>query len=656
MFSFKYKLTFLIASIILALSVGIFVILRAQIEAKAIKNIKRDFTITKAMVSSLMEDRLTRLNEIAAGLSGNELIRVILTDETLDKVTCDDIVENEILTKYPKLSMLYVANADGKGLAINRASKDLGYLLPRQNFYRASLEGRPGAGFLIHRNRSIQIMAFPLTIGMADFEEVIGIIVVGLTWSKEDLARIKAVSQADLAFFQKNEIILSTDLQLINDRYSPKQVFATFLNNASNRSSFAEPAVVPISNERFLHLSIWDDSEVLPPYIIAKSLDRQLAFVKKLEQIITHFGAGGIAVGLLVSFLLALSVSRPIDALRAGTLEVERGNYKHRVNIKTRDEFSQLSKAFNQMVQGLSEKERIRGVMNKVVSTEIADEILKSELQLGGEERTATILFSDIRGFTTLSEGLNPVELLDLLNAYFTKVSGCIDAHRGNIDKYLGDAIMALFGVPVTRNCDAKDAILAALDMIEALNEFNRTLEKERGRAIRVGVGINTGPLVAGLMGASNRMEYTVLGDEVNLAARLEGLTKQYGVQIIISESSFNSLQECLEPNADPEIKVRELDVVQVKGKSSPIKIYQVFTRDELSDRLDSFIEQFQVARELLKARQFGQSMQALTALSADWPADAATRVFRARVDTYMKNPAIYEKEYHGGVYICSEK
>ena len=652
---FRYKIAVLIAAIVLVLLGGTFFVVQAQIEQNATEDIKEDLKATRALVSRLMEDRRSRLGEIAAGLSGDELIRVILMDTTLDRVTRDDIVDDEILPDYPYLTLLSVADADGNPLAFNQASQAFSHLLPTQEFFRESLKGEVGAGFLIHQDRCEQIIALPLTIGAEEEAEIIGNILVGLTWSKDDLENIKAVSGADVAFFDANKIFLSTNVQLIDEQSSPTQLFDAFMEDTSWNTTDAEPVVVPIGSERFLYLKVQDDDQLSPPYIIAKSLDRQLGFVQRIRDIMTQFGAAGIAVGVLVGFAFALGISRPIKMLRAATAEVERGNLDHRVHIHTRDEFSQLGESFNQMIQGLLEKERIRGVMNKVVSKEIADEILEGDLQLGGETKTATILFSDIRGFTTLSEGLSPNDLLDLLNAYFTKISACIDAHKGNIDKYLGDAVMALFGVPITRDHDAADAVFAAVDMIGALKEFNRTLEAERGKTIQIGIGINTGALVAGLMGASDRLEYTVLGDEVNLAARLEGLTKQYGVQIIVSESTYAELQGTSMPD-DRAIKFRELDTVLVKGKTKAIRIYQAFARDELPNRFSVFDTRFQEARQLLIDKKFGGSLKALETLEADWPDDGPTKVFRARVDSYLEEPARYEKEYRDGSYICGEK
>ena len=652
MFRFQYKLTILIAFIILALLTGIFFVLQKRIEEDAIVNIKENLVETKSLVFRLMEDRQVRLWEIATGIAGAELVRVVLTDTTLDQITRDDIVEEEILPDYPQLSLLCIADINGTILAVNEESRTLTSLLLQQPVYRESLEGFSGSSFLLHDTFVVQLMALPVTIGE---EEIIGILVVGVTWSQEDLERIKSLSKADVIIFQGRKIFLSSTIEHINGKPLPTTVFHDFLRNASERLGSSEPTITSLEKERFLYLTIFDEESDSPPYVIAKSLDRQLAFVKEIRRVMIEFGIIGILIGFLFAFIFALGVSHPIKRLQVAMVEVERGNLEHRVSIHSRDEFSQLGQSFNRMIEGLHEKERIRGVMNKVVSKEIADEILQSDLHLGGEEQIATILFSDIRGFTTFSEMLSPKELLDVLNAYFTRISSCIHEHHGNIDKYLGDAVMALFGVPVSRQHSAREAVFASLDMIDALKLFNQTLFSEFRKILHIGIGINTGKLVAGLMGASTRMEYTVLGDEVNLASRLEGLTKQYGVQIIISSSTYQALQASV--SADTVLmKFRELDTVQVKGKTTGVTIYQVLTPSECIHEVDRYIERFQQARQLLEKCHFKESLDAFTELRHDWEHDVVTQVFHQRVDAYIHNPELFEQEYQNGIYICSSK
>src|SRR5262249_27100495 len=214
---------------------------------------------------------------------------------------------------------------------------------------------------------------------------------------------------------------------------------------------------------------------------------------------------------------------------------------QHRVGLKQKDELGSLASSFNKMSEGLAERDRVRDLLGKVVSPEIAAELLRKDAILGGEEREVTVLFSDLRNFTSMSEKLAPQEMLEILNRYFTGMSAIIEKHGGVVDKYMGDALMALFGAPLADPDDADRAMQAALEMTEALDDLNRRWQKRGLPTIGVGIGINTDIVVAGNMGSETRLNYTVIGDGVNLASRLEGLTKtaEYEARIIISGSTL---------------------------------------------------------------------------------------------------------------------
>jgi adenylate cyclase len=200
-----------------------------------------------------------------------------------------------------------------------------------------------------------------------------------------------------------------------------------------------------------------------------------------------------------------------------------------------------------------------------VVSPEIANELLRGEIELGGEEKVATILFSDIRGFTKACEGEKPERILTLLNIYLTEVANIIEERNGVVDKFIGDAVMALFGAPVASDRDPQNAVQAALDMCIMLRRLNVDLEARGYLNLDIGIGINTGPLVAGNMGSENRLNYTVIGDNVNLSSRLEGLTKFYGVKVIVSETTYSLCEG---------IPFLFIDHVRVKGKKSAVRIF----------------------------------------------------------------------------------
>ncbi len=220
------------------------------------------------------------------------------------------------------------------------------------------------------------------------------------------------------------------------------------------------------------------------------------------------------------------------------------------------------------MTNGLAERDRVRDLLGKVVSPEIATQLLHSDLQLGGEVREVTILFPDLRDFTTLSEKLPPTELLALLNRYLDRMSAVVEKHDGVIDKYIGDAVMALFDAPVAQPDSAARAVAAAREMALALDTLNRELALENKPALAIGIGISTGQVIAGNMGSKTRLNYTVVGDAVNLAARLEALTKDpaHATRIIVSATTAAAQSASLRP----------LGGVTVKGKTESVQIFAV--------------------------------------------------------------------------------
>ncbi|NOT14599.1 MAG: adenylate/guanylate cyclase domain-containing protein [Methylotenera sp.] len=223
-------------------------------------------------------------------------------------------------------------------------------------------------------------------------------------------------------------------------------------------------------------------------------------------------------------------------------------------------------------------KKQLAGLFGQYVPPELVEEMAKNpeRISLESENREMTVMFSDVRGFTTISEGLEPKQLTQLMNEFLTPMTHVIHHHRGAIDKYMGDAIMAFWGAPLPDKHHAKHALLAALAMLKALETVNQSFAAKGWPAIQVGVGLNTGLMTVGNMGSEFRMAYTIMGDAVNLGSRLEGLTKQYGVQLIVSEFTKDQV---------PDFAYRELDIVRVKGKNKPVAIFEPICEENALDK-----------------------------------------------------------------------
>ncbi len=222
------------------------------------------------------------------------------------------------------------------------------------------------------------------------------------------------------------------------------------------------------------------------------------------------------------------------------------------------------------VVNEQQEKKYIRQTFSKFVSASVVDELLKdpSKVKLGGEKKILTVLFSDIRGFTSISELLTPEALVEHLNIYLQAMTDIVIDTEGTLDKYIGDAIMAFWGAPIEIENHALKSCQAALRMMDKMAEINKVWEHEKKPVLDIGIGINTGDMVVGCMGSSSRMDYTLMGDNVNLGSRLEGTNKVYGTNIIISDFTYQYVKNY--------VIVRELDLIRVKGKALPVKIYEL--------------------------------------------------------------------------------
>lgn len=279
-----------------------------------------------------------------------------------------------------------------------------------------------------------------------------------------------------------------------------------------------------------------------------------------------------IMVTLLITWATVRHITKPLNLLVEAAIKVGKGKFEEATLPPFakggQDEVALLAASFGSMVEGLIEREKIRAVLNKVVSKDIADLILQAPLHLGGEDRVVTILFSDIRNFTGMTEHLNPQEVIEFLNGFMTKMTRVIEGEGGIIDKYIGDEIMALFGAPIAYPDHALRAISSARIMMETLKKSNDERESKGKERIEMGIGIHTGVVVAGNMGAEDRLNYTVLGSAVNLASRLCAAAGKG--QILISDHTLN------EPSVKDSFFVNSLPELVVKGFSHPIKSYEI--------------------------------------------------------------------------------
>ena len=303
---------------------------------------------------------------------------------------------------------------------------------------------------------------------------------------------------------------------------------------------------------------------------LQRSLEAELAPSLLLERFLLILLLASLGVAALIAPMFASNLSRPLRALAEHTKLIGRGDYATRLNLDRADEIGQLAASFNQMSEGLAERDRVRDLLDKNVSPEVAAQLMRDGGALGGEEREVTVLFVDLRSFTRLSESLPPRDVLALLNRFFDRMSGIVEIYHGVVDKYIGDAIMALFGAPVVLPSHADSGILAALEMQSALARLNAELATEGRARLAFGIGINTAKIIAGNIGSSRRLNYSVVGDGVNVAARLQDLTRmsQFRADILVSAATLAA--------ARGRYRVRPLGAAPVRGRDEPVDVYAV--------------------------------------------------------------------------------
>jgi class 3 adenylate cyclase len=389
------------------------------------------------------------------------------------------------------------------------------------------------------------------------FGRPVGTITFGLPIQERDLERIGGIGGFEVCLHVGTDCVVRTDG--VDD-----ELAAVMHRAATDRAAIRASAAGGEWSIRAEPLMAESPSQGLR--IVAVPLDEVLSPFDRIERALLLGGGGALLLSGLIGAALSRSLTRPIRALVAATARVAGGDYGAEVQVSSRDEMRTLADSFNDMTRGLLLRERYRAVLNKVVSQDVAAELLKGDVELGGENRLVTVLFADIRGFTALTEGMEPQEVIGLLNECMECLSRPIDAEGGVVDKYIGDEVMAVFGAPVRQEDHARRAVSAAVSMQQGMSELNRQRELRGEKPLGIGVGINSGVAVAGNMGSTNRLNYTVVGDTVNLASRLAGQAR--AGEILVSGATLQSAGDGLVATL--------LGGRSLKGFSSEVPVYAV--------------------------------------------------------------------------------
>jgi class 3 adenylate cyclase len=293
---------------------------------------------------------------------------------------------------------------------------------------------------------------------------------------------------------------------------------------------------------------------------IMSSLARELGFI----------ALDSLAIVLILVYFLSKSILVPLYNLKKAIKEVENNNLDTRVEILSNDELGDVAEGFNLMISSLKEGKKARDSFGKYVSKEIMDQIIAGNPSLDGEMKRVTLLFSDLRNFTCLVEKNHPQQVVKIINQYFNEMTLAIKDHKGVILQYVGDEIEAVFGAPIGFDDHPEMAVKAALEMRDRLEQLNEKLEQQGFEALAHGIGIHSGAVLAGNIGSTKRMSYSLVGDTVNSASRIEGLTKDYKCDIILSQTTYNLLTGSY--------NTQQLAPVKVKGKEDGLIVYKLLS------------------------------------------------------------------------------
>lgn len=470
-------------------------------------------------------------------------------------------------------------------------------------------------------------------------------------------AEFLATTQASIGSFASTLIRSSTELVLAIDETGAVVLQTGLLElRAEEIDRLAE--ISTVSEPEWIQLrlgGIERVAQILPfepfGWVFLVSEQRS-AFYQSVSQI--YWQSGGIAVVTIVTTILLLVgfsvlLTKPlrsiVDAMRKIIIS---GDLSRRVEIEYQDETGELGHTFNLMTGELEKaytevksyalkaavaerKERkVRNIFQKYVPQQVIGQFFASpESLLTGDSRVLAILFSDVRSFTSIAEKLMPDELVESLNRYFEQMVDAVMERGGIVDKYIGDAVMAFFGAPVKRRDEPQQSLLSAFDMLDRLTKFNKW-QVEKGRTpFQIGIGINYGVVTVGNIGSERKLDYTVIGDTVNLANRLEGLTKLYKEPIVISESMYRYVGK--------DFPCRQLDRVAVKGREMGTAVYA--PRRELGPDEEKAWPVHHAALQHYYNQEFARSAEMFTQVQQLLPGDETARLFQSRAEALSINP-----------------
>ena len=535
--------------------------------------------ITQLMVSNLVQSRLTNelivTGEVFRGQVTERAERLLINTRLLasDFALKQAIVESDydpktlasVARNYQQrinVDLLLITDASGVLLADSFGTRFSGRELDNMPPLAQALDTEEAATALAEIDGALfQLVAIPLLA-----PDVIGFLVLGSEISNATAEQLQRDTGSAISFLTADSVFASS--------WPYRERQRLFLTGTSKSRLVERPTEQPflltLNGERFLSLLVSIPAQLpLPLYVlIQRSYDEALMPLSSLRWRIGGIGLVALIGALFLGRGLAGGITAPIQTLTASMQQILTGTFDHRIRVQRQDELGFLAQSFNQMAGGLEERERIKETFGRFVSQDVAEAVLGGRVSMDGERREVSILFQDIRGFTTISERTDPAVLVRMLNQFFTEMVAAVEAEGGIVKQFTGDGVMALFGAPVAYPDAPARAVRAGLGMVARLKDLNLRLQEQGLPMLRIGVGIHTGEVVTGRIGPDRRVEYGVVGDPVNLASRIEGLTKEMNATIVISGETADRL--------DGNFVFGRREVFSVKGKEKPVPVVEV--------------------------------------------------------------------------------
>lgn len=612
---FRTRLLFYVIGLLLLTLGGVVSVVNHVYRENTENNIRHELQVTERIFTRLLQERSNQFIQQATALASDYAFKRVMA--TQDSDTIASALLN--LSTRVKADIAFLVSVDYTMLVdgLNPEKTGQAFFSP-ELIKQAETQGKV-AHLTVIDNKPYQLIVVPVLA-----PEPIAWLCLGFAIDDAVLNQLKQLTQVEIS--------------LLTDENEIFQLHASTLATSTNQTLphyevNADGFFWRTDNELYLsRLVVLEQNETNKLVaVIERSWEKALANFYRLQWLLMIITLISIGLVSLAALWLAKSVSKPVQILAKGVQAIGQGDYSYQVHIRSQDEMGKLGEAFNNMGVQLLEKEKLRNLFGKVVSPAVANELLNHDVILGGETREITALFTDLAGFTSISEQMSAQDLVCLLNDYLTHMSSEISQHDGVLDKFIGDAIVAFWGAPVNDLEHERHAISCALAMQRTLKQLRTEWQKCGLPLLKMRIGINTGYAVVGNVGSIDRLDYTMIGDTVNLAARLESANKYYDSEILISEFTYQRIKEIF--------VCRELDRVRVQGKQQSVAIYEVLAeKTAATDEQIKFCLEFSDALSTFRKHDFEHAKMQFAKLFERYQ-DGASVLYLARLENLNNTP-----------------